>query len=147
MLADLPTLLSYQNLDVFERYAMDYPNNQLDPSEAFQELMRFFWLSMKHENEKKHFPNDDNLSFICGIHSEMKEIDDMWHTFLLFTKEYASFCKNYLGRYFHHAPTTNAQKSALTENDFEVDFYRFLSFVFDHLGEKTVRKWFGALIE
>lgn len=146
MIPNLSNLLSYQNKDVFERYAIDYPNNQLPPGEAFQELMKFFWLSLKHEAEKLRSPNDEHLAFVCGIHSEMKEIDDMWHTFLLFTKEYLLFCKEYLGRFFHHSPTTDNQKSDLEKNDFEIDFSRFLSFVYDQLGEETLIKWFGSLV-
>lgn len=146
MIPNLSTLLSYQNKDVFERYVLDYPNNQLTPEDAFQELMKFFWLSLKHEAEKLSSPNDEQLVFICGIHSEMKEIDDMWHTFLLFTKEYMVFCKEYLGRFFHHCPTTEDQKSEFEKNDFETDFFRFLSFVYEQLGEQTLRKWFGSLV-
>ncbi len=97
MIPHLPTLLSYKNNDVLARYTVDYPNNQLTANEAFQELMKFFWLTIKHDAEKQRFPNEEQLYFICGIHSEMKEIDDMWHTFLLFTRDYSIFCKEYLG--------------------------------------------------
>ena len=31
-------------------------------------------------------------------------VDDLWHTFILFTKEYASFCENHIGRFLHHYP-------------------------------------------
>lgn len=31
-----------------------------------------------------------------------KALDQGWHVFLLFTKDYAQFCKDYCGRYVHH---------------------------------------------
>jgi len=144
MVPVLTHLLTYHNKNVLERYAMDYPNNHLSAEEAFQELMKFFWLSLKHKAEKLCAPTNAELDFICGIHNEMEEIDDMWHTFLLFTKEYVAFCKEYLGVFFHHSPTTNEQKIEVTHQDFAIDFSKFLSFVYDHLGEETVQKWFGA---
>jgi len=146
MMTDLPTILSYQNIEVLNRYSKDYPNNKLAPQEAFEELMKFFWLFQKHQEDKLKFPDKKELDFICGIHTEMKEIDDMWHTFLLFTKDYISFCKQYLGRFFHHSPTTDKEKAERSTNDFEIDFVRFLSYAYDNLGEEIVRKWFGELL-
>jgi len=145
MLPGLPALYEYKNIHVLERYAKDYPDNVLTPEKAFKELMNFFWLSLKHEADKLNYPQNNELDFICGIHSEMKEVDDMWHTFLLFTKDYISFCKTYLGRYFHHSPNTG--KEQLTENEFRLDFTRFLSYVYDNLGEESLKTWFGELIE
>ena len=74
----------------------------------------------------------------------MSEIDDMWHTFLLFTKDYMYFCSKYLGQYFHHSPTTSEDK--MTEGEFEIDFARYVSYVYDNLGEKTLIKWFKVLL-
>lgn len=147
MVPVLAQLLNYQNKNVLERYAMDYPNNRFTAKEAFEELMKFIWLSLKHKSEKLCAPQNAQLDFVCGMHSEMGDIDDMWHTFLLFTKEYALFCKEYLGVFFHHSPTSNEEKMAMTQQDFARDCSKFLSFVYDHLGEETVRKWFGVLAE
>lgn len=33
--------------------------------------------------------------------------DDLWHTFLLFTREYADFCDHVAGRFLHHMPGVN----------------------------------------
>lgn len=33
-----------------------------------------------------------------------KTLDKGWHAFILFTKDYAQFCKDYCGRYVHHQP-------------------------------------------
>ena len=144
MLPELPNLLQYKNTNVLNRYALDYPHNQLKPEEAFAELLKFFWLSLKHEDDKRRFPEDKELNFICGIHTEMKEIDDMWHTFLLFTKDYMCFCQQYFGKYFHHVPTTD--EGRLTSHAFELDFTRYLSYVYDNLGEDNLVKWFGLLL-
>jgi hypothetical protein len=144
MLPDLPNLLAYNNSHVLNRYLLDYPNNQRNAAEVFQELMKFFWLTLKHEADKSRFPDDETLNFICGIHVEMKEMDDMWHTFLLFTQDYMWFCKKYFGKYLHHAPTLHGER--LDKIKFARDLSQFLSYVYDNLGEQTLLKWFGELI-
>lgn len=32
-------------------------------------------------------------------------VDDLWHEFILYTKNYQSFCQRAFGRYLHHTPT------------------------------------------
>lgn len=40
-----------------------------------------------------------------GMISE--EVDEVWHNFILFTKEYAKFCQECFGKFVHHAPNTS----------------------------------------
>lgn len=70
----------------------------------------------------------------------------MWHTFILFTKPYADFCEKYFGHFIHHFPTTEIEREQRLENfdDFlNKDSQRMLSFVYDHLGEETLKTWFA----
>ena len=50
------------------------------------------------------------LSEICRDDITMtmtsKKVDEVWHQFILFTPQYHKFCKEMLGRYFHHIPKT-----------------------------------------
>jgi hypothetical protein len=32
-------------------------------------------------------------------------VDDAWHTFILFTRDYADYCDRRFGRFIHHEPT------------------------------------------
>lgn len=36
-----------------------------------------------------------------------KAVDAVWHQFILFTKQYHSFCEQFLGFYLHHSPNTS----------------------------------------
>ena len=36
-----------------------------------------------------------------------RDVDQVWHQLILFTKEYDKFCKEYLGEFLHHVPTTS----------------------------------------
>lgn len=44
------------------------------------------------------------------LNMPIKEIDIVWHTFLLFTAEYADFCDRYVGRFVHHEPVTSRSR-------------------------------------
>jgi len=47
---------------------------------------------------------------ICILHSDSPVgmispvIDEVWHAFILHTREYAEFCQSIFGRFVHHAP-------------------------------------------
>ncbi|MFA5960837.1 MAG: hypothetical protein WC785_10005 [Tatlockia sp.] len=43
-----------------------------------------------------------------------KQIDSLWHQFILFTREYQDFCNCYFGKFIHHSPN-------LPENDPKID--------------------------
>ncbi len=137
---DLAKALSYSNPALLERYRRDYPNNQLSAEEALRELIKYLWLCEKHRQDCAAFPDNTALHFPCSMYPEMAEIDDMWHTFLLFTKAYQDFCHTYLGRFVHHLPKTPSDH--ITPEVFELELTRYLFYVYDCLGEETVKKWF-----
>ena len=46
---------------------------------------------------------------LCALHPEKTyatggQVDEMWHTFILFTKDYARFCHDITGAFIHHVP-------------------------------------------
>lgn len=52
------------------------------------------------------------------LNMPIKEIDIVWHTFLLFTSEYADFCDRYVGRFVHHVPATSRNNGhSIVEQD------------------------------
>jgi hypothetical protein len=68
----------------------------------------------------------------------------MWHTFLLFTMDYADFCERYFGHFLHHVPG-----EAATESEAPVDgsavraqVERQFALVYDVLGEETLIAWY-----
>jgi hypothetical protein len=46
-------------------------------------------------------------------HMYSLRIDECWHQFILFTRQYVEFCKQYFGRYVPHAPS-NSPDAGLT---------------------------------
>ncbi|OGO95070.1 MAG: hypothetical protein A3F10_00595 [Coxiella sp. RIFCSPHIGHO2_12_FULL_42_15] len=139
-MVNLNKIFEYKNQAIFNRYTTSYPNNQLNAENAFKELAKYLWLTYKHQKDKETYPNEESLNFNCSVFSEMSEIDDMWHTFLLFTKDYMNFCHTYFGCYMHHVPTEEEKK--LFREELETDLGRYLSYVYDHLGADTIKTWF-----
>lgn len=139
---DLSELILYKNSKIIYRYDQDYPKAAIRGEEALTELMKYIWLCSKHKVDKWSNPENAQLHFLCAIHPEMKDIDNMWHTFLIFTQEYHRFCDNYLGGiFFHHEPLVD-QENTSNEN-YEDELTLYLSYIYDNLGEATLLKWFG----
>ncbi|MGV1905722.1 glycine-rich domain-containing protein [Agrobacterium cavarae] len=41
-------------------------------------------------------------------------VDELWHTFVIFTREYADFCEAVAGRFLHHVPEVEGSMSPST---------------------------------
>jgi hypothetical protein len=44
----------------------------------------------------------------------MGAIDELWHTFVIFTREYAQFCQAVAGQFLHHVPEVEGKASPAT---------------------------------
>lgn len=51
-----------------------------------------------------------------GSHSPSELVDIGWHTFILYTREYADFCQQLAGRFIHHSPSDEEGVSYGTGN-------------------------------
>jgi|GEM_PF-1788690 len=40
-----------------------------------------------------------------------RQVDEVWHAHILFTRDYAEFCQMAFGRFFHHQPHTSSENS------------------------------------
>ncbi|MEQ8927741.1 MAG: hypothetical protein RLO81_18130 [Fulvivirga sp.] len=79
-------------------------------------------------------------------------IDEMWHTFILHTRQYFSFCYKSFNRFIHHVPTTNKEKEAInlrlkTEpslvlKESEEKLKQQYSRIYDKYGPETLLKWY-----
>jgi hypothetical protein len=44
-----------------------------------------------------------------GITANACRIDEVWHNFVLFTRQYEAYCQKYFGRFMHHAPSNSPE--------------------------------------
>ena len=65
-------------------------------------------------------------------------VDDLWHTFICFTKEYAKFCQQIAGRFIHHAPTTVAKRK---NGEGQNEYATFVNAYQERFGELPKHIW------
>ena len=137
--ATLPEVLDYQNREIVARFAKETGIPRHDAEEVFVELKRWLWL----------------CSYLRGVPVNMVGeafvIDEMWHVFLLFTRDYSAFCDRYFGEFIHHTPKTSADQAAWqvalagssdqTLRNWRTSIKQDYELIYDHLGPVTLFKW------
>ncbi len=145
MTATLDDVLAYKHPAVVARFKRENPSAAHRSEELFDDLLRFFWSSKRHESERGIRKDDPSLDFVFIMDEEMRLIDSMWHVFLLYTQDYMDFCERYFGEYLHHLPDIVPTLKPSTF-DPAVNLERFLVYIYDSLGEDVVKRWFAASV-
>jgi hypothetical protein len=99
----LAAILAYQNPKVIWRFQDKFQIPTREAKALFRETLRWLWVCAR-----AHELGGPPLE----IRTSMMFMDEMWHEFILFTRDYERFCRDYLGRHIHHLPTTRDQKRA-----------------------------------
>lgn len=58
----------------------------------------------------KAFPN-------MNIPMPSETVDEIWHEFILHTKDYALFCDKHLGKFLHHTPNQDIERKKISEQE------------------------------
>lgn len=145
---ELPTLesvLSYKNPAVLKLYVQNYPTHFLSAELAFEEVLKYLWLTQKLKMDKMNRPDDPTLPQDIIMLRSMREIDDMWHEFILFTEDYTEFCHQFFNEYLHHLPNIfdNAPSSW---DEVKSEVSKLLPYVHEHLGEDTLKRWYAPYL-
>lgn len=70
-------------------------------------------------------------------------LDELWHAFILHTRDYVDFSLKYFGRYFHHEVEIPGQEHTLEEEEFR----DFLEDCFTYLGSDWVERRFSEALQ
>ena len=107
-------VMAYQHDRLLQRYSMDYGVSAEEANRRFKAFKEFM--------------------IVCAVKPGYKvtsdPIDQMWHTFLLFTKDYKNFCEENLGMFINHEPFERATPEAYLETR------AFAQEFFGHLDEE-----------
>lgn len=145
-LPNLNELLEYKHPAVLKLYEQNYPTNKLTAEQAFTEVLKYLWLSKKHTMELPENANNEDFPSQCFMPRSMREIDEMWHEFILFTEDYTNFCLRYFGEYMHHLPNifdNMPRPRAVVEREIE----KLLPYIYDNLDEATLCIWFSSYLD
>ena len=120
--ASWDTARSFPMTQVLQRYRGEQEVDQATVDLHEQELKRYLFLCANYPEER--WPM-------------LRTIDELWHTFLLFTKDYQQFCTS-LGRQFiHHEPFIDGADLGSVLQDYR----RFLELYRSHFGEPPAAIW------
>ena len=148
-LPPLNQVLAYQNPLVIKRFKRNYPHYHSSVELLFKDMLSYLWLCRKFEADKTDPNLTSKMQFTLVMHKEMQMIDEMWHTFILITKDYAEFCQTHFGSFIHHVPEVGeeATDQDIVLDEFEQELENFLAYVYANLGEATVRRWFSVYLD
>jgi hypothetical protein len=94
-------VLAYRFPPLVERIKKELKLSQEDAEELFKDMLMFLYLCGTNTTD--------------GRYSPPKMIDEAWHTFIIFTREYAQFCHENFGHFLHHNPFTRENRAAFTK--------------------------------
>lgn len=137
----LARVLAYENDAIVHKFLERFDVPFEEARALFQETKKWMWLAGRPDRPARLMVTEDLLI-----------LDEMWHTFILFTRDYAEFCRDHIGFFVHHAPTRKSEKDQL-EQEFAEDpegvasrsreeLHQALAFIARHLGGATVHRWF-----
>ncbi len=90
----------YRNSEVVLRIKEKVGCSDQEAEQLFEEMKQY--LSFCAESQVRTSPT--------------KKIDIAWHEFILFTKDYAKFCRSHFGHFIHHVPTPRLSGSEKAED-------------------------------
>lgn len=150
MKSTLEELKNYRNDAVVNRFLETWALPVAEAEDIFEETKKWLWLSAYNKERQ-----EDSIKL--AISQSLKLIDEMWHTFILFTKDYCNFCERYFGYYIHHWPTPRAdydqtiaeyerEPKAVIARNREL-FAAQYEVIYEVLGEETLVKWYSDYLE
>src|SRR5262245_45172810 len=128
----LAEVLAYRHPGVIRRYAKEHGASLEQAEEVFVEMLKWLYLCA-------------HSSVPCTMTPDIEKLDWMWHSFVLFTRDYAAFCDRYFGFFLHHVPTENEdeEEGPLDEEAAKAQLEQQYALVYDVLGEQTLITWHG----
>lgn len=136
---NLVALANYQHEETILRFTDAFALSEEEAEDVFHEMKKLLALMVRYPEE------------YVFTHEPLWVLDEMWHTFLMYTADYADFCQRYFGRMVHHAPIDRTQKlqvrQALEDEneavvaDVSAAVRRLYELIYEYLGKDTLVKW------
>lgn len=140
----LNEILLYKNDKTIRRFLRMYDVSLKEAQDIFKETLKYLYLCAYTENKRKEYANLPSLA----ITFQILVIDEMWHAFILNTRDYQEFCNTYFSEFVHHPPSVYGRNRDTNNEAKEIEAFRnTVSYIYDVLGEKTALKWFSTYAE
>jgi len=130
----LAEVLAYRHPGVVRRYVKDHGASPEEAAELFEETLKWLYLCYRCATD---LPEGTG----CTLSPDIAKLDDAWHTFLLFTRDYADFCDRYFGFFLDHFPNEDEPGPPLDSARVRERMEQQFALVYDVLGEETLTAW------
>lgn len=136
-LAPLNDVLAYRNERVIDGFVDRIDVPRAEAERIFVETLRWLWYiantTPTPANPEAHV-----------IDRPLLIIDEMWHTFILYTRDYADFCGQMFGRFIHHDPGPKGDGAFVIETDEQFMARKRPKYIDIHrlLGEDVFLTWY-----
>lgn len=130
---DLNAVLAYENDAVVQRYCAEYPQVSHETAQQiFKDLLAWLWLS-EHRLARQ---------LTSHMITPLAVLDEMWHIFILHTRNYSGFCQQYFNRYLHHEVEHAGAKYHFTSDELT----SYLEECYQYLGEGWLTRNFAEML-
>lgn len=131
--SELSDVLTYRCPKVIQVFCRNFRVSEKEVEEIFVETLKWLWLGRVHQLDL----DATKPPSLCIVPS-LLVIDEMWHCFVLCTKEYSDFCFKYFGGFLHHSPHVGGDVVASRD-----DVADNVLYVIRKLGRSTATLWYG----
>ena len=135
----LEEVLQYEHEETVLRFIDNFDITHEEATDIFKEMKLLLALMAKYPEE------------YIFTHEPLWIIDEMWHTFLMYSKDYEDFCQQHFGKMIYHKPTKRAQKLEIqeklethkeeTEEMLKPVVKNLYNLIYEYLGRETLVKW------
>jgi hypothetical protein len=137
--ASLEEVLQYENGDVIDGFLKSFNVTKEEAQNIFKETLKWLWYCKQKESQGSR-----------TIDSSLLMLDEMWHTFILYSVDYFKFCRKHFSGYIHHQPTTESEikkfkKMSATER--KEQKRKQFECVYELLGKDTFIQWYHVFPE
>lgn len=143
---NLDYIKNYTNSELVKSFAFKRQISISESYQIFEDVKSFLSLHGYIKIYSKKDPLDTPKQI--EIDSDTYIIDEMWHSFILRTKDYALFCNEAFGKFIDHSPVPISEmKEKTLWSEEEVMEYRLklnkqLKFIVKVLGVNTLSRWY-----
>ena len=104
-------VMAYSMADIIKRCQKDNGYTDKDMVILEKELKRYLILAILDAGK-------------FGMYS--KDVDNLWHSFILFTKNYSDFCNTYSKKFIHHVPKIDSLETPEQATQNRKNFSHFI---------------------
>jgi hypothetical protein len=126
------TIMRYPMTHILKRCQQDHDYSADDMIILETELKKYFILAALKKGPLGMYSND---------------VDNLWHTFILFTQDYAEFCDQCIGYFLHHVPEVDEDHNEKERENTQNNFRAFIEQYTATFGDEVHPIWFLDMCE